>query len=302
MKKLIDISRYQSTPDFSKVKDAVNGVIVQIGYGNAIKYPNQIDPQFERSYSKCKEYNIPIGGYWYSYARTVDQARDEANSCIRAISGKKFEYPIYIDLEEGLNQFSKAQLSNIATTFCQILEKAGYFAGIYMSRSPAQNLLSDQCIKNYTLWLAEYGSRLNWNGPVGIWQYTSDGRVPGISGAVDLNNCYEDFPTLIKNAGLNGYTKPPANTLDVDGFKQGDRGDGVLAYKQLLIIAHNVGIINQKVDNNSSFGEGTKKATNEFLNLIGKNQNGIAGANTIVRLGGVVKEYILSHNHKEESK
>ena len=80
--------------------------------------------------------------------------------------------------------------------------------------------------------------------------------------------------------------------LDTTGFKKGDKNDGVLALKQLLIIAHNLGIIAQKVDNNNSFGEGTEKAVNEFLKILGKNQNGIAGANFITNIGTKIKEAV----------
>lgn len=286
----IDISRYQGSPDFSKVKSEVDYVIVQIGYG---KYSSQIDSQFKYNYTNCKKNNIPVGGYWYSYARSVDEARLEARACLEAIRGMRFEYPIYYDLEEGLGSLGRSLVSNIAIAFCTELEKNGYFAGIYISRSPAQSYLTDDVCKKYTLWLAEYGSQLNWSGPVGMWQYSSAGRVSGINGNVDMNYCYEDYPTLIKTAGLNGYTKPPVNTMDLDGFKQGDKNLGVLAYKQLLVIAHNAKIITQKVDNNNSFGEGTTKATNEFLKSIGKNQNGIAGVNTIQALGAKLKEVVL---------
>lgn len=286
----IDISRWQGNPDFSQVRNDVDYVIIQAGYG---KYASQKDISWNYNISNCKKNNIPVGVYWYSYAKSVDDARAEAKACLEVIKGYKFEYPIYYDLEEGLDSLGRSLVSNIAIAFCTELEKNGYFAGIYISRSPAQSYLTDDVSKKYALWLAEYGPQLNWSGPVGMWQYSSTGRVSGINGKVDMNYCYEDYPTLIKNAGLNGYTKPPVNTMDLDGFKQGDKNLGVLTYKQMLIVAHNAKIITQKVDNNNSFGEGTTKATNEFLKSIGKNQNGIAGENTIKALGEKLKEVVL---------
>lgn len=283
----IDISRYQGSPDFSKVKNSVDYVIVQIGFG---RYASQVDASFERNYSECKKHGIPIGGYWFSYASTPEEARQEALACLSLIKGKKFEYPIYFDIEGAA---CSGNVSGKCTAFCGELEKNGWFTGIYISRSPAQTYLDSYCINNYALWLAEYSSKLNWSGKVGMWQNSSTGRVNGISGNVDMDVCYEDYPKLIKEAGLNGFESssgPSLETLDTVGFKEGYRELGVLAYKQMLIVAHSKGLIKQKVDNNNSFGEGTKKATNEFLGLLGKNQNGIAGANTIKALGEKIKE------------
>lgn len=285
-KKGIDISRWQGYPNFANVKNDVDYVIIQAGYG---KYSSQKDSSWDYNISNCKKNNIPVGVYWYSYARSVADAHAEAKACLEVIRGYKFEYPIYYDLEENLGAMGMTLVSNIADAFCSDLEAAGYFAGIYISRSPAQSYLTDAVKKKYALWLAEYAPQLNYSGPVGMWQYSSTGKVSGISGNVDMNYCYEDYPMLIKNAGLNGYTKPPANTLDTTGFKKGDKNDGVLATKELIIIAHNLGIIQQKVDNNNSFGDGTEKAVNEFLKSIGKNQNGIAGPNFITTLTDKIK-------------
>lgn len=288
-KKGIDISRWQGYPNFANVKNDVDYVIIQAGYG---KYSSQKDSSWDYNIVNCKKNNIPVGVYWYSYARSVADAHAEAKACLEVIRGYRFEYPIYYDLEENLGAMGMTLVSNIADAFCSDLEAAGYFAGIYISRSPAQSYLTDTVKKKYALWLAEYAPQLNYSGPVGIWQYSSTGRVSGISGNVDMNYAYEDYPTLIKNAGLNGYPKPNPNVLDATGFKKGDKNDGVLALKQLLIIAHNLGIIAQKVDNNNSFGDGTEKAVNEYLKILGKNQNGIAGANFITNIGTKIKEAV----------
>lgn len=277
----IDISRYQGKPDFSKLKDQVDFVILQAGFG---RYSGQKDAEFERNYAECKKYGIPVGAYWFSYATSPVEAMYEAVACHDVIKDKQFEYPIYYDIE---GDACTSQVSEKCKYFCNELEKRGWFAGIYISRSPAQSYLDDYCKKNYALWLAEYNSQLNWTGDVGIWQYSSTGRYNGIVGDVDSNYCYVDYPSIIKKAGLNNFEAEPddPNIFDKTGFKEGDKSDGVLAYKQLLIMARERGTISQKVDNNSSFGPGTTKATNEFLSLLGKNQNGIAGANTIKALG-----------------
>lgn len=279
----IDISRYQGSPDFARVKNEVDFVILQVGFG---RYSSQRDAQFERSYSECKKYGIPVGAYWYSYAKTAAEALAEAKACMEVIAGKQFEYPIYYDLEEGLRALGRATVSAIATTFCNALEQAGYFAGIYISRSPAQSYLTSEVCSKYALWLAEYGSRLNWSGAaVGIWQYSSAGRVSGINGNVDMDTCYVDYPKLIKEGGMNGYPKQEAlKPLDSEiWYKRGDgksaddeqRRHAIFALKQRMI---NLGY---KLDDTSGFGEGTENAVKDLQRKFNYKQTGEVGENFV---------------------
>ena len=204
----IDISQYQKDVDFKKVKaSGIDFVIIRAGYG---KYVKQKDPQFETHYKNAKAAGLDVGVYWYSYALGVEDAKLEAQACLSVIKGKKFEYPIYFDLEER-NQFAKGRTfcDSLVKTFCGEIEKAGYFAGLYISRSPLQQYISTSVANEYALWIAEYASKCNYNGTYGMWQYSSTGMVSGISGNVDCDYCYVDYPTKIKNGGYNGYTKPP---------------------------------------------------------------------------------------------
>ncbi len=274
----IDISRWQGKPDFSRLKTEVDFIILQAGYG---RYSSQKDSEFERSYAECKKYGIPVGVYWYSYAKSNADALVEARACMEVIAGKRFEYPIYYDLEEGLGALGRALVSSIATAFCDALEKAGYFSGIYISRSPAQSYLTDEVCKKYALWLAEYGSTLNWSGAVGMWQNSSTGRFTGISGNVDTDFCYEDYPKMIKSAGLNGYPKPEAlKELDKPAeawWKHGDKLDhGLYAVKRRMK-ALGYGYL----DLAGGFGGGTEKAVNDLLRLWGYKQTGIIGKNFV---------------------
>lgn len=203
----IDVSQWQGgNIDFNKVKAAgINFVIIRAGYGRSI---SQKDPYFETNYKKAKAAGLNIGAYWYSYAESVDDARAEAATCIKAIAGKTFEYPIFFDLEER-KQFNKgaAFCSSLVTAFCDALEKAGYFAGLYISRSPLEQYITRDVAKKYTLWVAEYGGKLNYNGNYGIWQNSSTWRVNGISCNVDHNYSYIDYPSIIKKGGYNGFAK-----------------------------------------------------------------------------------------------
>lgn len=280
----IDISRYQGNPDFSKVKTAVDFCIIQAGYG---KYAKQVDSSFERNYAECKKHGIPVGVYWFSYATTVEDAKKEAEACLSVIKGKQFEYPVYFDVE-GDALTTKATVSACCKAFCNALEKAGYYAGIYISRSPAQTHLDNTCITKYALWLAEYGPSLNWNGDVGIWQYSSSGSVPGISGNVDVDTSYIDYKSIIVNGGYNGFPKKKdtpkkesSKILDKTGFKKGARNAGILAYKELLLQAKDKGLIKASISEDTGFGDGTTKATNELLKRFGYKQTGVMGPNLV---------------------
>lgn len=89
-------------------------------------------------------------------------------------------------------------------TFCTALEEAGYFAGLYISRSPLQTYITNDVARRYALWIAEYNSKCNYGGTYGMWQYSSTGKVSGVSVPVDMDYCYVDYPSVIKAKGLTG--------------------------------------------------------------------------------------------------
>lgn len=215
----IDVSQWQGgNIDFNKVKAAgINFVIIRAGYG---KHISQKDPTFEQNYAKAKAAGLNVGAYWYSYANSAADAKTEAAVCLEAIKGKKFEYPVYFDLEER-SQFNKGRAfcSSLVTAFCDALEKAGYFAGLYISRSPLEQYITSEVAKKYTLWIAEYGGKLNYSGDYGIWQNSSTWRVNGIAGNVDHDYSYTDFPSIIKKGGYNGYTKSESKSDDKSDSK-----------------------------------------------------------------------------------
>lgn len=205
----IDISKHNGNIDWKSVKASgkVDFCIIRAGYGKSI---SQKDAKFEQNYAGCKAQGIPVGAYWYSYAITPAEAEAEARVFLQAIAGKQFEMPVYFDIEEKstLNTGSK-NVSAIVKAFCNTMEKAGYWCGVYTSRAHAQSYFDDEVKNRYSLWLAEWGAKLNYTGgEVGMWQKSEKGRIIGISGNVDLDECYVDYPTVIKAAGKNGFSKP----------------------------------------------------------------------------------------------
>lgn len=284
----LDVSQFQGSINFDKVKAAgYDFVIIRAGYG---RYANQVDPYFYDNYRKAKAAGLDVGCYWYSYALTPNEAVEEARVCLNTIKGKRFEYPIYFDLEEK-NQFKLGRdtCSAMVTAFCETIEAAGYYSGLYISRSPLQNYITQAVAERFALWVAEYDMKLNYTAaPVGMWQNTSNYMVPGIAGNVDHDYGYIDYPTIIKTKGLNGYPKTSPNTLELAGYKKGDKNDGVYIYKKLLTIAYKKGIVTTTVDDNNVFGDGTEKATNQILKKLGNDQNGIAGPKLVKKLTDLI--------------
>lgn len=197
---------------------------------------------------------------------------------MEVIKGKKFEYPIYFDIEGSA---CSGDVSGKCRAFCDELEKNGYFSGIYISRSPAQQYLNEYCCKNYALWLAEYNSAgLQWNGDVGMWQYGSTGRINGIVGNVDMNICYVDYPAMIKKAGLNGYPKADPEPMDTEvWWKKGDKDKGIYAVKQRMIT---LGFV--RLDDTSGFGGGTENAVKALQEQWGYEPTGEIGKNFVNRV------------------
>ena len=205
MKNGIDVSVHNGTIDWQKVKSSgIDFAIIRAGYGKLI---NQKDARFERNYAGATAHGIPVGAYWYSYAVTPDEAKQEAHVFLEAINGKNFEFPVYLDIEDG-NTFrtGKKNVNAIIKAFFDVMEKAGYWVGIYTSRSAVQTYISTENQQKYALWVAEWGAKCNYNGTYGMWQKSDKGSCKGITGNVDLDECYIDYPAIIKAAGKNGFT------------------------------------------------------------------------------------------------
>ena len=203
----IDVSVHNGTIDFNKVKAAgYDFVILRAGYGRDI---SQKDNTFERNYKNAKAAGLQVGAYWYSYATSPADAAKEAQTCLQAIAGKAFEMPIYFDLEEQ-SQTSKggAYCRQLIDKFCQEMEAAGYYAGVYTSASVA-NALPSGTDSRYAMWIAHWGVKSpSYTGRYGMWQHTSTASVSGINGNVDGDIAYIDYETVMREQGLNGFPMP----------------------------------------------------------------------------------------------
>lgn len=196
---VIDVSIHNGAIDWSKVKSSgVTGVIVRCGYGRDLK--KQDDANFKRNIEGALSQGLRVGVYIYSYAKSEDSARSEAKHVLRLVEPykDKITLPIYYDLEErGTESGAKER----AIIFGDIIEAAGYWCGVYASLSWWQTYLKG--LNRFTKWVAAWGSN---NGKpntkpsidgVDLWQYTSNGKINGISGRVDLNE--------LLRADIGGY-------------------------------------------------------------------------------------------------
>ncbi len=189
----IDISKYQGTVDFKKVKDTgVEFVIARIGYG---MYENQKDPRFEEYYKDAVDNNMPVGVYLYSYALNVDDAKREADVVLNWLKNRRLNLPVYYDIEDKSQEnLGKTTLTNMCIAFCDRIEKAGYWAGVYANKYWLTSILNaEELQKRYTIWVAQYNTENTYKGRFDMWQYTSGGKVNGINGNVDMNILYRDI-------------------------------------------------------------------------------------------------------------
>ncbi len=228
MMKGIDVSKHNGTIDWKKVRaDGIEFAILRAGYG---KYDNQKDEKFEENYAAAKKAGIKLGAYIYSYAKSADDAKKEAQTFLKWLSGKKFEMPVIFDIEEkSQSDKGKEFVSQLIKTFCNEMEKSGYYIGVYSSKHWFDRFIDDECKNKYDCWVAQWSKENTYKGKYGMWQYSATGKVNGIRGSVDMNEAYKDYPAIIKSRGFNGFKdnsdakpaidKPPTQTSKPDFVK-----------------------------------------------------------------------------------
>lgn len=197
-KGVIDVSGWQGDIDWAKAKaDGVEGVIIRLGYGEG----NNADKKAQRNISECKRLGIPFGIYWYSYADTPALAKEEGADVVAklkqfGVNPSDLAYPVYYDLEKWTWEGHKPPTdpnvyNNIVNNWYSALQSGGYRnLGVYSYTSYLQGPLKHADIYAKTTWVAQYGARMGFDSfPTNSrgWQYTSSGKVDGISGNVDMN-------------------------------------------------------------------------------------------------------------------
>ena len=220
----VDISRWQGDFDMAKAKtEGVTFVIVKGGGGDSGLY---VDRKFATNYDNAKRLGLPVGCYWYSKALTVAQARQEAEffytSCLK---GRQFELPVYMDVEQkDMLALGKRALTDIIKAFLNALTAKGYFAGIYSSKSMFGDYMYDNELAGFPHWVAQWAAQCTYSGQYGMCQFGGEinklreNKVAGV--VCDQDYMLVDYPTAIKAAGMNGFTKTEVTKMTEAQLRQ----------------------------------------------------------------------------------
>lgn len=207
MHKGIDISRWQGEIDFSKVKAAgYDFVIIKAGGSDMGFYT---DSCWEKNYKAAKAAGLHVGAYYFVgflfYGDTAGMA--DALRFIRMLDGKQLELPVFVDIETTQPAW-RTEATEAAIAFCETMENAGYFVGIYSSDiSGFKERLDHDRVKAYAHWVADYTGDTDICKDWQVRQITSSGIIPGINTYVDIDITNIDYLTIMKKNGLNGFKK-----------------------------------------------------------------------------------------------
>ena len=217
----IDISTFQKGINLEKAKnEGVKFAILRAGYtGSKDGVSKAVDNQFENHYKNAKNNGLGVGAYWFSRANTYEKGKAEAEYMYeKCLKGKQFEYPIYIDVEDAKYQkvSSKKDVTNAIKGFCEYLESKGFYVGIYANVDWFKNKIDTSSLNAYDKWVAAWSKTRPSYPSGGMWQFGGESnkiRSNKIAGMVcDQNYAYKDYPTIMKNVGLNGFTKKTTET------------------------------------------------------------------------------------------
>jgi len=212
----IDVSAHQGNINWDAVKaSGIEFAIIRISYGQ-----NTIDSKAIRNIEECIRVGMPFGVYVYSYALNVNNAINEANLVIKTLAPykNKVKFPVIIDMEDADRYKAKYGmpsndiLVSICEKECLMFEDAGYYAAIYASKSWFDTKLNSSRLNRFDKWIAWWYSQASSkfdHNTYGLWQYTSSGKVNGISGNVDMNEAFKDYPSII-DGGNSTPAQPSA--------------------------------------------------------------------------------------------
>nr|MBQ8252747.1 glycoside hydrolase family 25 protein [Lachnospiraceae bacterium] len=195
----IDVSKWNKEIDWEKVKAAgVEFAIIRCGYRGSKTGALVEDPYFAKNIKGATDAGIRVGIYFFTQAVTPAEAVEEASMVLMLSKQYKISYPLFIDTEgaggngraDGLDKETRTA---VCKAFCETIENAGYTAGVYASKSWLLNNLDMEQLSSYTTWLAQYSAQPTYEGDYDMWQYTSAGKIDGISTLVDYNVSYMDY-------------------------------------------------------------------------------------------------------------
>ena len=231
----VDVSKYQGTIAWNKVKASGMGfAMVRQGWINSDGTITE-DPFYRQNMARAHAAGLHTGVYLYSYCTSESAMRAAASACVAMLEGFVCDMPIALDFEHATlyKRFSRTANSSLCAAFLSRVEELGRYCILYTYKSFAAAYLDMSALSRYDFWLAHYTARTDYTGPYGMWQYTSSGSVPGISGRVDCNHAYKNYPALI--VGKKKEDTPMSDMLKVGPVSGGDR-------KTLAALADSLGL------------------------------------------------------------
>ena len=205
----IDVSKHNGSIDWEQVKKSgIQFAIIRAGYRGYGEAGNMVeDPYFVQNMNVAIANGIKVGVYYFSQAITVEEAIQEAEATLRMIQDNgfagKLSLPIVIDTEASggrADSMTKEQRTTVVKAFCERIKQAGYTPMVYANKSWLKNNLIMSELEQYEVWVAHYvktddpiNNPTDYDGRFEIWQYTSEGSVPGISGNVDIDISYKKY-------------------------------------------------------------------------------------------------------------
>lgn len=223
----IDISQWNGNLDFNKIKaSGVEFAMIRAGFGG------MVDPKFKQNIEGCIAAGIHVGIYWFIYSLNPAQAVNEANTCHSVIAPyrNKIDFPVACDFEYDSERYmrengvtpTKALNTAIVKSFCDRIERLGWYTANYSNLDFIYNHFNQNELERFDLWVAAWGPSAPPRD-CGIWQYTSDGSVPGSSARTDMNIAYKDYPSIINYVGTNTASVHPTTTAPSTAFVVGDK-------------------------------------------------------------------------------
>jgi GH25 family lysozyme M1 (1,4-beta-N-acetylmuramidase) len=196
----VDVSSYQHDIDWETVREAgVEFAFIRAGYRGYGSGALAEDANFYQNIEGALAAGIDVGVYFYSQALTVEEAVEEADMVLNMVSGYSLTYPIVYDWEivygdsARTDSISVETLTDCTVAFCERIAAAGYTPMVYQNKRTSLLKLDLPELTDYDFWLAEYGDEATYYYNYDIWQYTSEGQIPGIEGDVDINICFKDY-------------------------------------------------------------------------------------------------------------
>ena len=189
----IDVSAHQGNIDWERVRaEGFDFAFIRIGYrGYSVGdiYP---DEYARENLAEAKAAGFDVGVYFYAQAISIEEAKQEAQWCLDFLAGENLQLPVVYDWEyvspsARTGGMDKATLTECVKTFCSAIENAGYQPMIYFNKHVSQDLMDLQALSEYPFWLALYNEQMDYPYQVDFWQYTEEGKVPGIEGDVDID-------------------------------------------------------------------------------------------------------------------